>query len=218
MHVYSFCYYFAFLFIPWIYPFLFPFEHTRQMDPPNWPATKDPPNWPAALDLPNWPAIPDLPNWPARLALHFGPANAPLTRNSPAGHDRQQFPPPPPPTTPTPTRQKGGWGAGGPGLPEHPKQVLYFTAPFTNGLHMHVLHTYSTFLFLIQSGRIILKSIAKYITFRRRKLLQGRGVRSQSSHSKGGILLIVYNNRKSAGNPGLTRMEMTQSYIISTIY
>jgi hypothetical protein len=36
-----------------------------------------------------------------------------------------------------------------------------------------------------------LKSVVKYITFRRRKLLQGRGVRGQSSHPKGGILLII---------------------------
>jgi hypothetical protein len=107
-------------------------------------------------------------------------------------------------------RRRGEGVGGGPGPPEHPKQILYFTAPLTNGLYMHVLYIYATFLFSIQSGGIILKSVAKYITFRRRELLQGRGVRGQSSHSKRGILLIVYNNRKSAGNPGLTRMRVTQ--------
>jgi hypothetical protein len=102
-------------------------------------------------------------------------------------------------------RERGEGVGGGPGVqgaPEHTKQVLYFTAPLANGLHMHMLQIYTTLLLSIQSVGIILKSVAKYITFRRRKLLEGRGVRGQSSHSKRGILLIVYSNRKSAGNPG----------------
>jgi hypothetical protein len=55
--------------------------------------------------------------------------------------------------------------------PEHPKQVLYFTAPLANGLHMHMLYTYATFLFSIQSRVIILKSVAKYTNI----LLSGEG-------------------------------------------
>ncbi len=73
---------------------------------------------------------------------------------------------------------------------------------------MHMLYIYATFLFTIQSGEIISK-YSQYIALRRRKLLQERGVGGQPSHSKRGILLIVYNNRKSAGNPGLTRMRIT---------
>ncbi len=90
---------------------------------------------------------------------------------------------------------------GGPGPPEYPKQVLYFTAPFANGLHMHVLYTYATHLFSIQGGRIILGNVAKYIAIRRRKLLKGRGARGQPPYSKKGLFFTVYNYRRSAGSP-----------------
>jgi hypothetical protein len=51
-------------------------------------------------------------------------------------------------------RRRVGGGGGKPGPPEHPEQVLYFTAP-CNGLHMHALHIHVTFLFSIQRGGII---------------------------------------------------------------
>ncbi len=92
--------------------------------------------------------------------------------------------PPPPPPAPLclwwDGEGRGGWGAG---LARQniPKQVLYFTAPFTKAyICMFFLHT-QHILFSIQDGRIISRNVAKYIAFRRRKLLQGRGARGRSS-------------------------------------
>ena len=164
------------------------------------PAKIDPPLWTRQIDPPLWTCQIDPPIWTRQCTPHSEFPGSPGPADSP---------PPPPPLRLWWDGEGRGVG-GGPGPPEHPKQVLYFTAPLANGLHMHVPHTYTMFLFSIQGGKVILKSVAKYITFRRRKLLQSRWVRGQSSHSRGGILLIVYNNRKSARNPGLTRMRITQ--------
>jgi hypothetical protein len=53
-------------------------------------------------------------------------------------------PPPPPPLR----LRWDGEGGGGLAHQSIPKQVLYFTAPFTNGLHMHMLYTYTTYTIL----------------------------------------------------------------------
>jgi hypothetical protein len=139
MHVYSFLLLLCFSFGSLNSPLAFfllntPAKWTRQIEPPHWTHQTDPPLRTRQIDLPLRTRQIDPPLrtrhfGPTRLTRHFEPANAPLTRNSPAGQDPTTAPPPSPPS-PTSMRRIGEGGGGqARGPPEHPKQVLYFTAP-----------------------------------------------------------------------------------------
>jgi hypothetical protein len=129
--------FFSLLYFSWITPLLFPFTN-----PLNGQARLK--NWPAPPELPDWLAPRARHFWSARKTRHFGPPERfaifasqidppvypppPPAQNSQAGHGPLAAPPPPNPNSVW-RRRRGGGGGGRPGPPEHPKQVLYFTAP-----------------------------------------------------------------------------------------
>ncbi len=94
--------------------------------------------------------------------------------------------PPPPPPAPLCLWWDGeGRGVGGQAWPARTSQNRYFTLlphsqrpTYACALYIHNIY-YS-------HGRIISRNVAKYIAFRRRKLLQGRGARGRSSYPQKG--------------------------------
>ncbi len=142
------------------------------------------------IDTPLWTHQIDHHFGPAKLTRHFGPAtldppNRSATLDPPVytslGIPRQALTRQKPP----PLRWEGegrGWGAGQ-ALQSIPSR--YFTLlPHLQMAYICTwfIHT-QRFYSQNRASRGVISSVAKYITFRRRKLLQGRGVRGQSSHS-----------------------------------
>jgi hypothetical protein len=122
------------------------------------------------------------------------------TQNPPADPD-PPVPPPPPPQLRLRGDREGEGGEADQARQSIPNRYINFTArsqmAYIYTCLMHVQHI----LFSTQVRKIVSRNVLKYIRFRRRKLLQRRGARGQSSYPQNGIIFNRLHLKEVSGRP-----------------